>query len=225
MWIEDGGQVGIGVTNPGAKLDVSGSVLASTYYDREDSNYYVNPAGAISAILSGNVGIGTTSPTRILGIGGLVARNIGMERGTVADTAGFNLTINAGGATSAATDKNGGDILIASGTSTGSGFSSVKLQAVTAGASGTTDRIVTTHLEVGNSKIGFLGIATPVVRQTSGADLTNNVTSGGTDDTIADFTDLTTYATDAATIRNDIYQLSRKLKQVNDALRAYGLLT
>ena len=72
--------------------------------------------------------------------------------------------------------------------------------------------------------IGFLG-ATAAVRQTSGADLTNNVTSGGTDDTIANFTDLTTYATDAATIRNDIYQLARKLKQVNDALRLYGLLT
>lgn len=51
------------------------------------------------------------------------------------------------------------------------------------------------------------------------------MTSGGTDDTIANFTDLTTYANDAAAIRNDIYQLARKLKQVNDALRTYGLLT
>jgi len=31
--------------------------------------------------------------------------------------------------------------------------------------------------------------------------------------------DLTVYANDAAAIRNDIYQLARKLKQVNDALR------
>lgn len=75
-----------------------------------------------------------------------------------------------------------------------------------------------------NPMIGFLG-AGASVRQTSGANLTNNVTSGGTNDTIADFTDLTTYANDAATIRNDIYQLARKLKQVNDALRTYGLLT
>lgn len=76
----------------------------------------------------------------------------------------------------------------------------------------------------GNSKIGFLG-AGGSARQTSGANLTNNVTSGGTTDTIADFTSLTVYATDAAAIRNDIYQLARKLKQVNDALRLYGLLT
>lgn len=72
--------------------------------------------------------------------------------------------------------------------------------------------------------IGFLGAAA-VVRQASGADLTNNVTSGGTNDTIANYTSLSTYSTDAAAIRNNIYQLARKLKQVNDALRLYGLLT
>jgi hypothetical protein len=72
--------------------------------------------------------------------------------------------------------------------------------------------------------IGFYG-TTPQTKQTSGENLTNNVTSGGTDGTIADFTSLTIYATDAAAIRNDIYQLARKLKQVNDALRTYGLLT
>lgn len=72
--------------------------------------------------------------------------------------------------------------------------------------------------------IGFFG-TTAAAQQTSGANLTNNVTSGGTNDTIANFTDLTTYSNDAATIRNNIYQLARKLKQVNDALRVYGLLT
>lgn len=75
-----------------------------------------------------------------------------------------------------------------------------------------------------NGNMGFFNV-TPASQQTSGANLTNNVTSGGTDNTIADFSDLTTYSNDAATIRNDIYQLARKLKQVNDALRVYGLLT
>lgn len=82
-------------------------------------------------------------------------------------------------------------------------------------------------IQIGGSgtKLSFFTVATPIVQQASGADLTNNVTGGGTNDTIADFSNLITYATDAATIRNDIYQLARKLKQVNDALRAYGLLT
>jgi hypothetical protein len=73
-------------------------------------------------------------------------------------------------------------------------------------------------------KFGIFG-ATPVVQQTDGAALTNNVTSGGTTNTIADITDMTLYVNDAANIRNDIYQLARKLKIVDDALRAYGLLT
>lgn len=72
--------------------------------------------------------------------------------------------------------------------------------------------------------IGFLG-ATAVARQISGANLTNAVTSGGTDDTISNYTDLIVYANDAAAIRNNVYQLSRKVKQVNDAMRLYGLLT
>lgn len=74
------------------------------------------------------------------------------------------------------------------------------------------------------ARIGFLG-ASAAVRQTSGANLTNSVTSGGTDDTISNWTDLTTYATDAAAIRNAVYQLARKLKQINDGLRTLGLFT
>lgn len=73
-------------------------------------------------------------------------------------------------------------------------------------------------------KFGIFG-ATPVVQQTDGATLTNNVTVGGTTNTIADFTDLTIYANDAAAIRNDIYQLARKVKILTDALRALGFTT
>jgi hypothetical protein len=73
-------------------------------------------------------------------------------------------------------------------------------------------------------KIGFLGAAA-AIRQVSGAALTNSVTAGGTTDTIANYTSLTTYSTDAAAIRNNIYQLARKIGQINDALRLYGLLT
>ena len=74
------------------------------------------------------------------------------------------------------------------------------------------------------TSLGFFS-ATPAVQQTSGANITNNVTTGGVDGTIANFTDLAIYANDAATIRNDIYQLARSVKIINDALRLYGLLT
>ena len=73
-------------------------------------------------------------------------------------------------------------------------------------------------------KIGFWN-TTPVIQQTNGVNLTNNVASGGSDDTIANYTDLTTYANDAGAIRNNIYQLARKLKIVNDALRIIGIMS
>lgn len=72
------------------------------------------------------------------------------------------------------------------------------------------------------ASIGFFGTAA-AAKQTQGA-ITNNVTSGGSTGVIADFTDLTTYATDAATIRNDIYQLALGLQGCIAALRTYGLL-
>jgi len=86
---------------------------------------------------------------------------------------------------------------------------------------GGTSLVSTMRLQ--GNKIGFFA-ATPVVKQASGANFTNNVTAGGSTDVIADFTNLSTYATDAAIIRNDIHQLARKVKQINDALRLYGLL-
>lgn len=86
---------------------------------------------------------------------------------------------------------------------------------------------ITTGTRIGTGatqKLSFFN-ATPVIRQTDGADLTNNVTAGGTTDVIANYTDLSIYANDAAAIRNDIYQLARKLKIIGDALRDYGLLS
>lgn len=72
---------------------------------------------------------------------------------------------------------------------------------------------------------GFHGES--VQAQISGldADLTNSVTSGGTDNTIADYSDLSTYATDAAAIRNNIYQLARSVKVIQDGLRDLGLFS
>lgn len=77
-----------------------------------------------------------------------------------------------------------------------------------------------------NNSVGLLGFfgAAAVIQQVDGAGLTNNVTVGGTTNQIDDFVG-TLYATDAATIRNNFYQLSRKLKIVDDAIRLYGLLT
>lgn len=73
----------------------------------------------------------------------------------------------------------------------------------------------------GSPVIGFFG-ATPVVQQSLNTILVNNVTSGGTISVIADFTDLTIYANDAATIRNNIFRLTEKVLKLETALRNYG---
>lgn len=72
---------------------------------------------------------------------------------------------------------------------------------------------------------GFHGSA--IQDQISGldADLTNSVTSGGTTNTIADYSDLSTYSNDAAAIRNNIYQLARSVKVIQDGLRDLGLFS
>ena len=84
----------------------------------------------------------------------------------------------------------------------------------------------TTGTKIGTATTQKIGLwnATPVVQQVGGVTLTNNVTSGGTTNQLDDFTSLTIYATDAAAIRNNIYQLGRKLKLVTDALRTMGAL-
>jgi len=83
----------------------------------------------------------------------------------------------------------------------------------------------TTKMTISSVGLGFFATS-PVALQTGPAlNVTNNVTAGGTDGTIANYTDLTIYANDAAAIRNDLYQLARLQKMCSDALRAYGLLT
>ncbi|MEK6557279.1 MAG: hypothetical protein AABZ14_03150, partial [Candidatus Margulisiibacteriota bacterium] len=70
MTFQAGGNVGIGTTAPDDKLDVvgnvqinSGSLYVGKIYDNDNSTYYLDPNAATSALLAGNVGIGTTAPS------------------------------------------------------------------------------------------------------------------------------------------------------------------
>lgn len=80
-------------------------------------------------------------------------------------------------------------------------------------------------ITVNTTGLGFFAV-TPVAQQTGPVlTITNSITAGGTDGTFTNWTDLSVYATDAAAIRNAIYQVGRTAKFCSDALRAYGLLT
>lgn len=104
---------------------------------------YQNTGSSLRAMdisSAGRVGIGTSSPTNILSLGGNSARTLWMERHTTSNTAGNTLTVQAGGATSGATDKDGGNLLLAPGASTGTGRTQVNIKGYTAAtATGTSD--------------------------------------------------------------------------------------
>lgn len=116
-----------------------------------------------------------------VGIYGSGARYIRMERHPTANTAGNDLTIQAGGATSGATDKDGGILALVSGTATGDGESRIVFQTVqSAQGTGTTDRSPVTmmQLDEGNH-LEFL--AGPTISVASGCGTGPSAGTGYTD--------------------------------------------
>ena len=192
-----------------------------------------NTTAASDLVVSntGNVGIGTTSPTNLVSLGGNSARTMWMERHTTADTAGNSLTVRAGGATVGATNKNGGDVIVSGAGSTGTGASGVQLQGCVAGGAGTGDNSFATMLQILGNRVGVFGV-TPVVRPTAltTALTTLTFTAPGTPDyAIADFTQTTPWGfasqDEARTVMSVIANLQTRVGEINTKLQALGLLT
>jgi len=72
--------------------------------------------------------------------------------------------VQAGGATAAATDKAGGQLVLKPGVATGTGEAGVTLQGCVAGGSGTGDNSFQDMVKVLGNKLGFFN-ATPVLQQ------------------------------------------------------------
>lgn len=80
-------------------------------------------------------------------INGDTEKSLTVNRHLTSNTAGNNLTIQSGGATSGATDKDSGALILANGLSTGTGKSSTKIQRLSRAAStGTTDNTLSDAL-------------------------------------------------------------------------------
>jgi hypothetical protein len=107
---------------------------------------------------TGNVGIGTTTPTHTLSLGGAQAATVGVEDNPTAGSAGNNLTISAGAAASGSTNKAGGDLILAAGNGTGNGAGgNVRLQAAGNGASGDSPGTVSDRLLIAGKPKAMTG--------------------------------------------------------------------
>jgi hypothetical protein len=83
---------------------------------------------------SARLALGTTTTLGAnegITMGGNTARFVVLARNTGANTAGVSLTVGSGGATSGATDKAAGDLILGTGISTGTGGANVRIQTMT----------------------------------------------------------------------------------------------
>jgi hypothetical protein len=116
--------------------------------------YAVNDANSAFQDLTFNGSTKFTS-NGYIELNGNAARSLSMIRHTTANTAGNNFTVQGGGATLAATDKNGGDLILSSGISTGTGTSKLSFYTATAGTTGTADNTPTVKMTIlGNGNTG-----------------------------------------------------------------------
>lgn len=133
--------------------------------DNNDFSIKSNNAARVTIKAGGYVGIGTTAPSSILTINGTGAQTIAQERNPQSSASGFAFSISGGGAGLGATDANGGDLVLQSGTATGIGSAMIDFRTSTPQSStSSTDNVPTTKMVIlGN---GNVGIGTTVVQTT-----------------------------------------------------------
>jgi hypothetical protein len=169
--ILNGGNVGIGTTTPLAALDVRSAVTAAsavayglrqqqilTAAANNDALYglYLNTTytnGAFTGVTNTDIGFNGTGAAP-------APRVIAVDRNATAATAGFGLTLNAGGAVSGGTNLAGGDVTINGGVGTGSGTSNIIFTASPGTAASTADNTLAQVLKITGKGTTILAAAT-----------------------------------------------------------------
>src|SRR3989339_145422 len=145
----------------------------------EDTHNFVgNNIFAHNTYMTGNVGIGTTSPTELLSLGNGAARKFWIEN-TATDVVGRALTVAAGGtvAGTSVSDVVGGNLILQAGLGTGTGASTISFQTGTTLTTGLTLQTMSTKMTIlGNGNVG-IGTTNPGTRR-----LTVFTASGSTND-------------------------------------------
>jgi len=137
----------------------NGTRIAGAYTSSVALNFFSDAGKVIN--FASNVAFGGTTATNMISLDGALARTIWMERGPAGVSVGKDLTLQSGGARAGNTNLIGGDLLLKSGISTGSGSASIRLYTTTAGSSGTADNNPTEKVTIlGSGNVG-IGQTTP----------------------------------------------------------------
>lgn len=138
------------ITSPNGTSTLAGLALAQTFTAANvfNSNLTVDTNTLFVDATNHRIGILTLSPSSAVGISGQAARIIQTERNTTSNTAGNNLTVKVGGATSGATNKNGGTLILSGGLATGTGSSSLSFLVSPSGTTGTSDNTLMERLSI-----------------------------------------------------------------------------
>ncbi|MEK6774188.1 MAG: tail fiber domain-containing protein, partial [Bdellovibrionota bacterium] len=136
----------------------AGAAFSLKFSARDNSGYY----GVINLNSSGAVGFWDATPVaNTLAMDSANARSILMTRHPTNNTAGNDLTVQAGGTGGSSTNKNGGNLNLSSGIATGNGGSDIVFSSVTASqGTGTTDRSPAEVMRIKDGNVG-IGVAGP----------------------------------------------------------------
>jgi hypothetical protein len=112
----------------------------------------------LPTLVFAQVGIGTETPTHYLSLGGNSSRTIGLERHSTSGSSGSSLTLLAGGAASTGSNLNGGNLILSSGITKGTGSSNIIFRTYPSGASGSADNSVAERMRITSSGNVLIGI-------------------------------------------------------------------